>query len=210
MHEFDDPGRLPLAFCWTRFGTEAGESIQSILARKEVERCANDGLFYWGIGNSVAPGMVDLTAADQTPEVLFSPMRSRPRAVDVAPAAVVRWQMAIADGAPCRLPNSVRVTSRLGRPLAKASHYALVCWSPEPLVLADLGWLRFAALRNLRSGNAVGASQVTAIVSRETAVDGDGSDYRVALRARLVEPYFVRLAEPVIVDGGETALGMAA
>jgi hypothetical protein len=47
---------LPEAFVWTRFGTEAGQTIDRILARKEAERIANGGLFLWGIGNSVATG----------------------------------------------------------------------------------------------------------------------------------------------------------
>ncbi len=39
---------LPHSFCWTRFGTEAGETIEAILARKEAERQANDGVVLLG------------------------------------------------------------------------------------------------------------------------------------------------------------------
>src|SRR5689334_16901759 len=35
---------LPLLFCWTRFGTEAGEPIEAILERKEREREATGGV----------------------------------------------------------------------------------------------------------------------------------------------------------------------
>src|ERR1700728_56037 len=35
---------IPDRFCWTRFGTEAGESIEHILNRKEEERLANGGI----------------------------------------------------------------------------------------------------------------------------------------------------------------------
>jgi hypothetical protein len=88
------------------------------------------------------------------------------------------------------LPDTIRVTSRPSR-----SHYALVCSVTDPLDIAHLGSLRFGELRNLLSGHRLGASQVTAVVSREVGATpaGDGG-HVVALRARLVEPYFVRVA----------------
>src|SRR5687768_6644325 len=82
---------LPDCFCWTRFGTEAAQSIDQILARKEQERVANNGVFFWGIGNAVGPSMKELIRCTPRPEVLFSPIKSRPRAKDVAPPAVVAW-----------------------------------------------------------------------------------------------------------------------
>jgi hypothetical protein len=45
MHD-TDVNVLPMAFCWTRFGPEAGESFSDILARKNAEREAGDGVFY--------------------------------------------------------------------------------------------------------------------------------------------------------------------
>jgi hypothetical protein len=192
---------LPPFFCWTRFGTEAGEPIRSILHRKEIERLANNGTFYWGIGNSVAPGIASLLERAGTPQVLFSPIKSRPRRADVAPECVVRWREATTiAGDRIALADTVRVTSRPSR-----SHYALVCSASEPLDLGHLGSLRFGELRNLVSGNRLGASQVTAVVSRELNGLADGDDgYVVALRARLVEPYFVRLAAPCVEAPVET------
>lgn len=188
---------LPSLFCWTRFGVEAGESIGAILARKDAERAANDGVFYWGIGNSVAPAMLDLTREVQCPEVLFSPIKSRPRAVDVSPPSTVVWTRAEGlDGSVRDLPPSVRVTSRGGR----SSHYALVCCASEPLELADHGSVRFDELVNLQSGRPLGASQVTAVVQRlqrQASVEPPaGAEYVVALRAQLVAPFFVRLRQP--------------
>lgn len=186
---------LPAAFCWTRFGTEAGESIGAILERKEQERRANDGTFFWGIGNSVAPGLVSLLKHCERPEVLFSPIKSRPRPVDVAPATVISWRAGqTLDGKDFEIPTSAQVTSRgSGRRL---SHYALVCSSSQPLAMADLGRLDFLALRNLLSGNPLGSSQVTAIVKREESRLVSDMQYAVAFRAALVWPYFVRLTQP--------------
>jgi hypothetical protein len=192
---------LPISFCWTRFGTEAGEPIGSILDRKEIERLANGGTFYWGVGNSVAPGVAALLERVAAPEVLFSPIKSRPRAVDVAPASVVRWREATTlTGDRITLPDTIRVTSRQSR-----SHYALVCSVRDPLEAAHLGRLCFSELRNLVSGHPLGVSQVTAVVSREVdAVQNRDDGYVVALRARLVEPYFVRLAAPSVEARIET------
>src|SRR5581483_5352783 len=188
---------LPSLFCWTRFGTEAGEPIGAILHRKELERLANNGMFFWGVGNSVAPGMAALVEQAATPEVLFSPIKSRPRAADVAPECVVRWREATTiAGDRIALPDTVRVTSRASR-----SHYALVCSSTEPLEVGCLGRLRFNELRNLVRGQPLGSSQVTALVTHEHDAVADGEDgYLVALRAFLVEPYFVRLAAPCVEE----------
>lgn len=187
--------KLPAAFCWTRFGTEAGESIGAILERKEQERCANDGTFFWGIGNSVAPGLAALLKRCENPEVLFSPIKGRPRPVDVAPATTISWRAGqTLDGRDFEIPTSARVTSRdSGRRLG---HYALVCSSSRPLAMTDLGLLDFLGLRNLLSGNPLGASQVTAIVKREESQPASDMQYAVAFRATLVWPYFVRLTQP--------------
>src|SRR2546428_11723306 len=85
---------LPAAFCWTKFGFHAAEPIGQILARKEVEREPNGGIFYWGIGNSVAQGIAALLEVCEHPEVLFSPIRSRPRPRDVTPLRRLSWTSA--------------------------------------------------------------------------------------------------------------------
>ena len=191
----------PRHFCWTRFGTEAGEPIEAILARKEAERRAGAGVFYWGIGNSVGPGIAELVRRQPRPAVLFSPMRGKPRPQDAAPSRIVRWLAGeTSDGEQFDLPSTAYVTSRSSGDGSRKSHYALVCASPVPLSLSDLGSLRFGALRNLRSGRPVGASQVTAVVERFENGDIAGAEYRVALRATLVFPHFVRLRDPVVVD----------
>ena len=197
-----DTQQLPRIFCWTRFGTEAGQSIERILERKEAERRSNGGVFLWGIGNSVAPGIAELVRRRDDPEVLFSPIKNRPRSADVNPACVASWTVGeTLAGSQFDLPRTVSVLSRCGDEARCAPHYALICSLDEPLVLADQGRLAFHALRNVVSGNPLGASQVTAVVRRVEVRDGEIGDYPVALRARLVAPYFIRLREPVTVDG---------
>jgi hypothetical protein len=192
---------LPAAFCWTRFGAEAGESFGEILARKDVERQAGDGIFYWGIGSAVGRSLKALIARVDTPEVLFSPIASAPRACDVSPGHVVRWTEGQGlHGESMLLPEHARVTSRWDPDRPTTARYALVCHSDEPLQLDDHGELCFGALRNLLSGAGIGASQVTAVVRRDFVQPTSGRRYRVALRASLVWPYLVRLASPALVD----------
>jgi hypothetical protein len=188
---------IPDAFCWTRFGTEAGETLEEILERKERERRENDGVFFWGIGNSVAPGLLALLERCDRPEVLFSPIKGRPRAIDRAPAARFAWTGGRdLGGSRFELPATARVTSGgppggSGRP-----HYALVCRSSRPLSI-DLrdAEVDFLALRNLLSGNPLGVSQVTAVVTVFEDQAPSDMRYRVAMRAELAPPYFVRLTE---------------
>ena len=206
---------LPQAFCWTRFGPEAGQTFENILERKERERRANGGVFFWGIGNAVGQSIAQLVKLVPEPEVLFSPIRGRPRPKDVAPAVTLRWTEAqSADGSVFPLPPAVLVKSGRDSLNSARAHYALVCFSSLPLETDVHGVLPFGAMRNLRSGSPLGASQVTAVVSLESSPNHAGPDYIVALRARLVAPYIVTLRGPVadtphvwVAGVGRPALG---
>ena len=200
--EVDDLDPIPDQFCWTRFGIEAGEPVARILERKEAERRANAGVFLWGVGNSVAPGIRELVRQLPQPQVLFSPIAGTPQAADAAPTSVVSWtEGETLWGELYTLPEHSRVTSRLPAPSAKPAHYALICYRPNPLAISSSGpVVAFDSLRNLVSGQRVGASQVTAVVRREVGEVVSGRRYHVALRASLVYPYFVRLTQAVPVE----------
>lgn len=196
---------LPTAFCWTRFGSEAGQSAEAIFKRKELERQANLGIFLWGIGNSVGPSLELLLKEDLSPRVVFSPMRTKGKTIDAAPKRLFAWTQAIGlDGVPWPLPSGTLVTSRADaeRIGQKRQHYALVCRATIPLgsLAASLN-LSFAALRNLASGAVLGASQVTSIV-RSVGSHDDG-EYEVAVVADLVYPFFVKLIDPVLIQGND-------
>jgi hypothetical protein len=192
---------FPKCFVWTRFGTEAGQSISDILRRKEDERAANGGVFYWGIGNAVGPSILELLRRTDEPEVLFSPIKSAPKRDDVIPEAVVAWTAAAGlDGAPHRLPIWSLITSRfnMGRP----RHYALVCKSNFPFKdasaaqMADAERIAIGDLTNIVTERRLGSSQVTAVVQRRLRPGLAGAEYDVKFRARLVPPYFIQLSKP--------------
>lgn len=188
---------IPELFCWTRFGPEAGETLEEILRRKELERQCNDGIFLWGIGNSVGAAVQELVNRCGDPQVLFSPIRGAPRAVDMGPNAVVWTTASAIDGTPYAIPRYSRVTSREPN-CHRQTHFALVCKSDAPLSLdPGAATLVFDGLRNLVSGRPIGSSQVTAVVARQAPALTRGREYRVALRTRLVYPHFVFLRNPV-------------
>ena len=188
---------LPSAFCWTKYGTEAGEDFGSILERKEHERAASGGTFLWGVGNAVGPSLEALVATTRRPKVIFTPMRARPAHRDVAPSVTAQWHRGYGlDGDPFEVPSTSRVTSRFSE--SRSYHYALVCRSGEPLAVRATPTPYFAAhhVRNLRSGAQVAASQVTSVVQRVAcALRWEPSAYQVAFTADLVAPYFIRLTE---------------
>lgn len=200
---------LPEFFCWTRFGTEAGQSVEQIFARKEQERIANAGLFFWGIGNAIGPSMLELLRRTNSPEALFSPIQSAPRREDTIPSSVVAWTQAqTLSGEEYQLPNQSLITSRFDLVRPRAKHYALVCYSETQIEVGlPYDYVNFAKLRNLLTSRPVGASQVTAVVkmSRMSASFSPRKSlsYKVAFRAQLTPPYLVSLRTPVPLADSE-------
>jgi hypothetical protein len=176
-------------FVWTRYGTEAGEPIEEILRRKEAERVANNGIFLWGIGNALGPSIQALKKRVADPCVVFSPIKTPPRAIDVRPSKVVSWTTGeLIDGTAYRLPVHSIVTSR-----EKRAHYALVCFSTQKLCFeAATETVEFGTLRNLVSGRPLGRQQVTAVVERCMTSCGDTYAYPATI-VSLYPPYYVKL-----------------
>lgn len=194
--------------CWSRMQAEAGQELEAIIARKELERRAGEGIFLWGVGNPPALVANVLARAGVPVRMIFSIMKSRPKLVDVAPTRTVAWRRYVdARGAERPLPTNSLVTSRgdsAGG--AKRAHYALMCQSDQPLRIRRGVPFDPSAFRNAGgTGAPVGASQVTALL-RRTGTDTPGADYEVNLCAWLVDSYWVRLTDPVELDQAKLEL----
>lgn len=195
---------LPSLFCWTKMGVEAGQDLRSIIRRKELERQAGDGVFVWGIGNSLGPTIREVSNPGEKIPVLFSPIHSKPRTVDVRPAALVLWLSYLDEaGRLCPLPKHSLVTSRaddlsIGN---QKRHYALLCRSSHSLLEESSQEVDFNELCNAATNKGLGFSQVTALVRRSPRRQGEGIQggrrYQVPFMAELFAPYCVRLAEGV-------------
>ncbi|MER9392394.1 MULTISPECIES: hypothetical protein [unclassified Mesorhizobium] len=201
--------RVDEFICWSRMQAEAGQPLEAIVERKEQERRAGNGTFFWGVGNPPAVIASALARSGMPVRAIFSIMKSRPKAVDVAPERTVVWRRYIdAYGAERTLPPNALVTSRADSASGpKKSHYALMCYSPEPLVLRR-GIESFdpAAFRNASGkGAPVGNSQVTALLRRVDRLHG-GSDYEVNLSAWLTGAYWVRLTDAVLLTAANRKL----
>ncbi|MBL1179257.1 MAG: hypothetical protein FWK01_30100 [Pantanalinema sp. GBBB05] len=193
-------------------GTESGEDLTAIIRRKEWERQLGGGYFFWGVGQSV--GENAKVAARDTPSlcVLFSPMSSKPKAIDVAPPSVVLWNAWVdAQGQVRQLPTHCFITSRASSSSGrkKESHYALVCFSDRELSSQQEGiCVSPNYLRNLTTNKPLGASQVTSIVrvlSQRTDEACTTKGYAVSFTAELRSPYCVQLAKPLLLDASELA-----
>jgi hypothetical protein len=183
------------AFVWTKMGVESGEGLEQIVRRKEAERLKGNGLFWWGIGNSLGPAVRDAARAQGGKlSVLFSPMLGKPKTADSAPAMIWRWTAWEDEAGNIHvLPPHAKVISRGAE--AKNRHYALVCHSDAPLALAR-GKARFDPSRcRTLSGKVPGASQVTALL-QGTPESHRSGQYEVCFRATLVEPWAVKLVRP--------------
>ena len=180
--------------------SEAGQGLAHIVARKEAERRAGKGIFFWGVGNPPAVAAAALARMKATVPLYFSVMKSKPKVHDVAPARVVAWRrFHDSEGIIRELPAHVLVTSRAS---TRGCHYALICYSEEPLGLGNLGSFDTADWRNFGgTGAQIGSSQVTALL-RRIACSGSG-DYRIAMKAHLTGGYWVKLVDPVEVSIGD-------
>jgi hypothetical protein len=187
-------------------GSEAGQGLADIIRRKDLERECGDGVFAWGIGNSVGPAIRHAKHTERVAklEALFTPMKSAARTIDVAPAAVVMWTSYLTDaGTSETLPEHMLITSR-GQAESgeeKRGHYALICHSSSPLANQSIcEAIDHRSVCNLLSSNPVGASQVTSVVRYRSASSRQAT-YPVLFRAELTGQAFVRLVAPVVLAG---------
>jgi hypothetical protein len=199
---------LPPTFCWTKMGTESGEELTAIATRKEWERQLGQGTFFWGIGQSL--GSAPDAAAKKLGHLpaIFSPMSTRPRAIDVTPGEIALWTAsAAADGTITPLPPHALVTSRATLPSGKRklNHYALACKADAPLTVHLGARVYPESLTNYGTGRRLGGSQVTAIVDCKTRNTSASAGYPVAFIVELAVPYQLKLAEPRILAAEEAA-----
>ncbi len=182
---------VPYAFCWSKMGAEAGESLEAIIQRKEVERIANGGVFTWGVGSSLGDSIDLLRRQESTPLVLFTPIRGKPKELDSEPRHLLLWLSGhTRSGEKVELPPYSLVTSRkyTTQSSDKNKHYALICSSSEPVELTKRIRFDSTQMVNLKTGNAVGSSQVTSVVMRSTVHKGNRRFYEVGFAASLPDP----------------------
>lgn len=195
-------------FVWTKMQTESGISLPAILALKEVERLAGNGVFWWGIGTSLGKSVQEhAEKAGGTLPVLFSLMLSRPQKRDAAPSGGVRlwtkWEN-ITTGQRDDLPSHVLEFSA-SHEKERSYHYALVCHSHTPLAIASHGAFDETRYKTI-NGKPPAAIQSTALLNGELYEDQTPGKYHFGFRATLVRPWVVKLVSPRKLSSSDTDL----
>lgn len=190
---------LPITFCWTRMGTEAGQPLNAIIERKEKERESGDGVFFWGIGTALGQKIWEFIDSGLQPLTLFSPMKAKPKKIDIEPKTVSIWSAYIDRcGRKHPVPDYAYVTSRgcvNGR--TKDKHYALICHKNSPLLGEEIPPVDWARMKNYKGDTPLGYSQVTAIVDYKDSSLPEEKNYEVSFIAELVSPFYVTLVDPI-------------
>lgn len=196
--------------CWTRMQSEAGQELCKILQRKDNERAAGDGIFFWGVGNAPSKLIPAISRSKLAVPMYFSIMKSKPKLVDSAPSSVVIWRRFIdANGIERPLPSSALVTSRgnSGSGALKTKHFALICHADEKLGLTHGVPFHHHMYRNAgQNGGQIGASQVTALLSRDNSASLSTAQYEINLKAKLAGSYWVRLTDPLPLSESQITL----
>jgi hypothetical protein len=190
---------LPTLFCWTKMGDEAGQGLGGIIARKDTERVMGNGIFFWGIGTPLGQRLWAFIKAIENPIVLFSPMKAKPKLIDVRPDRIFAWTAYVdRHGVKHSMPRHALVTSRgTTGGKVKSSHYALVCHKRTSFSSETWPSVNWSSLRNYDSGSKLGFSQVTTIVESKNNITIKEANYEILFGADLVEPFYVTLIDPV-------------
>lgn len=196
---------------WTRMQAEAGQALDLILRRKEKERRAGAGHFFWGVGNAPAVIINPLARTGVHIPVVFSKMKTKPKAIDQNPSKTIIWRRYIdCEGKVRPLPSNALITSRGTSSLkTKRSHYALECFSRTPLVTrSSAGIFDPLMYRNASgTGAPVGASQVTSLlVPNPIQEPNKESAYTVDMTAALTGSYWVKLVDPLTLTSSALSL----
>jgi len=204
------PERSPLAtahsdgssyFVWTRVGAEGGQTLKSILAIKEAERQAGNGVFWWGVGNSLGDKLsTRAKEAGGGLDIIFSQMLIGAHKKDSHPAGVCLWTIwEDTGGQEHEIPGHVLEWS--AGTAGKAKHYALVCHSDKPIVM---DYLPFDKTLFKTVGNKIpGDSQISALLRGDIEADQSSGKYTQGFRAKLIYPWMATLVKPRFMSADE-------
>jgi hypothetical protein len=185
-------------FVWGEVSFDAGESTEHIVVRKEAERIAGSGEFWWCVDTPL--GISVEVKAEQnggTLPVLFS----RSRKTDKQQSSQVRvwetWRSLLHPQQHGRIPGHIIVTSG-HNPGKRQTRYALTCHSDVKLALGAIGFCDLAQCRSVKGGGRVdGLRGANVLIKQQPLVSRHGpaskSLHSIAFKANLVGHSFVLL-----------------
>ena len=193
---------LPPAFCLTKIGRYSGQEAPQILRRKELERQAGDGVFWWGVGESKCPAIAHLRKRMRPPKVLFIWQRQHAKQPKAARLLFETYERGVEKG--YSIPEHVLMARS---EVKKGSYFALVCRGARPLTESINVKLNLARYLNLKNdgqvGNRPGSNQNTLVLVENPRQPTEIDSYTVIFEAELVEPFCVRLSGARELSMGE-------
>ncbi|MFQ5937421.1 MAG: hypothetical protein ACE5LB_13540, partial [Acidiferrobacterales bacterium] len=165
---------LPHRFCVTKVGPYSKQLPDLIIQRKNNERYAGRGVFWWGFGAnsdriaaSIRAFGTDCEQKRRTPHLVFIEKKTKDHH-GMGEQVIWCCYKDLAVGKVHPPPRHV-IMLRDGSKTSK--YYALLCHSKEPLYRRDLGCFRSGQYQNLNGPdleprNSFGRSQTTSVVRR--------------------------------------------
>jgi hypothetical protein len=208
--------RIPVfqqgAVCLTKFGPESGETVDEILARKDLERRsgtrAHKNEFWWGIGEKGAAQSINrLISQHGANVVLFCAIKNQKLPENGSASDILVWRKyRVLGGSVLHdIPKHVLITSAAVTKSARIrrTHFALTCNSSIPIEMGGRVF-RFSNphYKNLSKDGKLGKSArgrrtTTALVRSTSApISGAECDTIIDFFADLCAPYCVELSDP--------------
>jgi hypothetical protein len=147
-----------ISFVWSEIGFDAGETPEHVVIRKEAERLAGSGEFWWGA--LAAPLGISVERMAERNGGSLPALFSKSRSSKVEQRQEVRiwdtWRSLLHPQQHGRIPDHVVVTSGHD-PGRRQMRYALNCHSGTKLTLGAIGFCNLAECYSLRTAGRVNA-----------------------------------------------------
>jgi len=178
-------------FVWTEISFEAGESPEHTILRKEAERIAGSGEFWWGVNAPL--GITVETRAERSGGTLPA-LFSKSRTTEERHSSQVRiwdtWRSLLHPQIHGRIPDHVVLTSGHD-PGRRQARYAFICRSETMIINGTIGFCDLAQCLSLKGAQRVPHLRKAHVLRKdEPLLSSKGSSsqsvYSIAFKATLV------------------------
>ena len=189
-------------FVCSVIGGDANETLDHIVKRKEAERVAGSGEFWWGLGAPLGADVEDKARQNGgTLPALFS--ESSTSAKHSGQVLVWQnWKSVLPPRKAGRIPNHIIVTSGHNQNTTKKKpHYALICHLNVHLVLGNLGYCDLTQCLTAKNQKPINYVVGARLLEKQLPLmSGQGisslSVRKIAFEATLVGHCYVKLENP--------------
>jgi hypothetical protein len=187
-----------ISFVLSEIGPDAGETPEHIILRKEAERAAGAGEFWWGLGRSLGSSVEVMAQRNGgTLPALFS----KSRTTETTQGSEVRiwnaWRSVLHPDQQGRIPDHVIATSGHA-PNRRQTRYAFICRSADELALGTVGFCELSQCRTVKYRQRIHALRGAQLLRKlEPIISPHGSPSQtvcsIAFEANLVGHCYVLL-----------------